>query len=272
MLSLDQLETYLIEHGAIDKHEVKYCICFYLPKLKQHIYINKQSGKNYSGLVIHPRYRSFRNIFIEAAGIDSHEELNHKSSYRKYPKRFHGGKQEIPYGIPFGFDTDIAFESFIIMLGNISPLYVGDEFTEVNKAESDGEFNDLPETEKESVINSRRGQGKFRKKLINLWSECSVTGCKNIPILKASHIKPWRDSNNTERLDEFNGFLLTPNLDTVFDGGLISFNDDGRIVISSFLDKDSQSKLGITGNEKLSYVKEEHKKYIKYHNKYIYQK
>lgn len=78
------------------------------------------------------------------------------------------------------------------------------------------DYNHLSETEKDSIIKARIGQGIFRQQLIQLWGGCSVTGFKNEKFLKASHIKPWRDSSNQERLDKYNGLLLVPNLDRSF--------------------------------------------------------
>jgi hypothetical protein len=107
---------------------------------------------------------------------------------------------------------------------------------------------DLSETEKDSIIKSRRGQGKFRKLLIEKWKGCSVTQFKEVSLLRASHIKPWSDSNNQERLDPYNGFLLTPNLDVCFDKYFITFNaNNGAIIISDRLKKMGiATKLSIT--------------------------
>ena len=68
-------------------------------------------------------------------------------------------------------------------------------------------------TEKEAIIKSRLGQGLFRQKLIDYWHGCSVTQCHTLCLLLASHIRPWRFSDNQQRLDVFNGLLLTPNLE-----------------------------------------------------------
>jgi len=271
VLDLNEIERLLIKHGGSDKHEVQYSICYFLPKLKQHIYINKQSGSNYSGLVIHPRYRLNRDNLLKVSGVHSHEELNHKSSYRKFPKRYNRGKDKIPYGIPFGFESEFAFDDFINALEITSPLYTREASEEIASAESDGEFKDLTETERDSVVKSRRGQGKFRDALVKLWAECSVTKCKNTSILKASHIKPWKDSDNNERLDVYNGLLLTPNLDALFDGGLISFKDSGEVILSSFLDGDTLNKLGVTGTEILTSLSNERKKYMQYHRDVVFQ-
>lgn len=120
----------------------------------------------------------------------------------------------------------------------------------------------LSETEKTILVNTRMGQGQFRSKLIQMWGGCAVTGYRNTQMLLASHIKPWRDSNNEERLDKFNGLLLLANLDKSFDIGFISFNDDGKVMISSHLE--DPSVLGL--KEDMSFnVSREHKSYLSYH-------
>lgn len=103
---------------------------------------------------------------------------------------------------------------------------------------------DIPETQREEVVLARVGQGNFRAGLINLWQGCSVSGCDFIPALRASHIKPWSVSSNDERLDVYNGLLLSPNLDILFDKGLISFKDDGGILISPRLPETARIALG----------------------------
>ena len=131
-------------------------------------------------------------------------------------------------------------------------------------------YETLQETTREAVIQSRIGQGQFRTSLIGYWHGCSVSGCSQFEILKASHIKPWRYSTNEERLDIFNGLLLLPNLDTCFDSGLISFEDDGKIIISSRLSKSTLSQLGLTSNLKLMRVEEKHKGYLRFHREKIF--
>ncbi|UTW12811.1 HNH endonuclease [Marinobacterium rhizophilum] len=86
------------------------------------------------------------------------------------------------------------------------------------------------ETEKVQLQKARLGQGAFRAKLEAKWSGCCVTGCKIREVLRASHIKPWKDCTNEERLDGDNGLLLVANLDALFDRGLISFSSDGALV------------------------------------------
>ena len=78
----------------------------------------------------------------------------------------------------------------------------------------------------------RLNQCKFRKELIQYWGGCSVTGFTDEKLLIASHIKPWRNATDKEQLNPFNGLLLIPQLDYLFDKGYISFSDSGKIILS----------------------------------------
>lgn len=123
----------------------------------------------------------------------------------------------------------------------------------------------LNSTEKEAVIKSRVGQGLFRQSLIEYWQGCSVTRCQNYQLLVASHIKPWRVCDNKERLDVFNGLLLTPNIDKLFDRGYISFSDEGKIIVSGFLSQNDREALGLNPSICLYSVDEKHLQYLRYH-------
>jgi hypothetical protein len=105
---------------------------------------------------------------------------------------------------------------------------------------------DLPETERESLIIARRGQGLFKDRVMRIETFCRVTKVANPVHLRASHCKPWRDSSNEERLNGENGLLLTPSVDHLFDRGFISFEDAGRLIISPVAHTDSLQRMGIT--------------------------
>ncbi|MDM5264569.1 HNH endonuclease signature motif containing protein [Sulfurovum sp. XTW-4] len=128
--------------------------------------------------------------------------------------------------------------------------------------------HDIPlSTESKNLVKCRIGQGNFRDSLINYWKGCAVTKFDKIELLIASHIKPWSESTNSERLDLFNGLLLTPNLDKLFDKGYISFDNSGNILISSELN--NYSLLGLK-KEMAIEIKEEHKKYLEFHRNEIF--
>ena len=110
----------------------------------------------------------------------------------------------------------------------------------------------IDETERQAVISARRGQGRFRQNLEEIEHTCRITGISDPRLLRASHIKPWRScTTNHERLDGFNGLLLTPHIDHLFDRGYISFDDDGQVLLSSKIDLRQLALLGIHANPPL---------------------
>lgn len=125
------------------------------------------------------------------------------------------------------------------------------------------DYNKPNLTERTGLVKSRVGQGWYRKQLLQKWeNKCAVTNCNLNEILIASHIVPWSESNDTERLDIGNGILLSPNLDALFDQHMISFNDNGSILINDNVPIDL---LGLRQSMKLRFVTEDMKKYLKMH-------
>jgi hypothetical protein len=125
----------------------------------------------------------------------------------------------------------------------------------------------LTDTEKEQLILARRGQGQFRKDLIAYWAKCCVSGCTLTSVLRASHIKPWSDSDNRERLDKFNGLLLSPNADALFEDGYISVADDGHLLTSLQLPEAAKKAL-LSGCGSKIQIEERHRPYLAYHREY----
>jgi putative restriction endonuclease len=115
-----------------------------------------------------------------------------------------------------------------------------------NRQQHDLENNDnLEPTTRTALVQSRRGQGKFRKLVADREHACRITAVQNPAHLIASHIKPWRESDNQERLSAGNGLMLTPSIDHLFDRGFISFEDSGDLIISPVADIESLEKMGI---------------------------
>ena len=119
-------------------------------------------------------------------------------------------------------------------------------------------------TERKGLVTSRVGQGFYRQELIKKFdNKCAVTGINVEEILIASHIIPWRHSNDEERLDVDNGILLSPLYDSLFDKNLISFKDNGEIIISEKVqDKELISLINFNAKIKIS---EGMKKYLNKH-------
>jgi len=132
------------------------------------------------------------------------------------------------------------------------------------------EIESLPETERQSVIKARVGQGLFRQQLLEMWEGCAVTDVRLPTVLRASHIKPWRFSSNSERLNPYNGLLLLPQYDQLFDKGLVSFDEGGELLRSPALDLIEPSKLGISFEDKLRSISDRHHVFLHYHREEVF--
>ena len=114
-------------------------------------------------------------------------------------------------------------------------------------------------------VRSSTWQSYFKNQLFKLWgSSCLVTGIKNENLLIGAHIKPWAKSSDEEKIDPYNGLLLSPNADKLFEIGLISFQDNGSMMISDKINLSELKKLGIENNVKIDF-KEKNLIYLKYH-------
>lgn len=125
----------------------------------------------------------------------------------------------------------------------------------------------LTATEREAIVRSRIGQGNFRDQLIQYWKGCSISTFHHFDLLIASHIKPWKDADNHERLDLYNGLLLLPNYDKLFDRGYISFDEKGRIIYSRYIDMEDRKLLGMDSHVHLLKIEDGHKHFLEYHRK-----
>ena len=125
--------------------------------------------------------------------------------------------------------------------------------------------------EREALVKIRVNQGEFRKGLLRRKSCCCLCGIENEELLIASHIKPWSKSTAEEKTDIYNGLLLCPNHDKLFDGGWITFDKDGKIIISKEISNYRYDKilLNIDENKKID-VYDENRNYIKYHRENIF--
>ena len=122
------------------------------------------------------------------------------------------------------------------------------------------------ETDQRRFINTRVGQGAYRKRIIHRWEyKCAVTGFDKLPILIASHILPWSQADDNERLDVHNGILLSPTYDALFDRKLITFENDGKIILSNQIEEKAFSKIGVTGKERISNFSSYNFNYLEQH-------
>jgi len=126
----------------------------------------------------------------------------------------------------------------------------------------------LPQTtEAERLVIQRVGQDLFRNALMDYWQgRCCVTGLAVPALLRASHIKPWaKCQNDDERLDVFNGLLLAPHIDALFDGGWISFSDQGGLLVAEALPYAARAHLGVSSEWMIRSLKPAHVPYLTFH-------
>lgn len=124
----------------------------------------------------------------------------------------------------------------------------------------------LTSTERLQLSAARIGQGQFRTALLALWKErCALTGCSLLTVLVASHIKPWAKSSNAERLDPYNGLLLSGSADRLFDQGLISFTDSGQMLVKHIITDEQLASIGLSRSQSLSQIKPAHQPYLAAH-------
>ena len=122
---------------------------------------------------------------------------------------------------------------------------------------------------KKAIINARVNQGIFRDLLLKRYNKCCLCGMENHTLLIASHIKPWAESEPKEKLDDDNGFLMCPNHDRIFDKGYITFDDDGKIMISDRLTENDRVLLNVDSRMHIE-LTESNKKYLQFHRKNIF--
>ena len=213
---------------------------------------------------IHPNH--FRQLVLETGGIsfddlnyDESQEITEKnSSYIKEQiTKYNNNSDDIPWFYSYIFVEDDAEDAFDEFFDEILPNF---------------KKTSLSDTEHLAEIQARRGQGKYRRLLMNYWeNKCAVTSCDIPETLRASHAMPWADCTNAnQRINKYNGFLLNANLDALFDKGLITFDDNGVIKISKTITKQNKNALGIADGMHLRKIDKNHLDFLHYHQENVW--
>jgi hypothetical protein len=122
------------------------------------------------------------------------------------------------------------------------------------------------------VGRARLGQGKYREALLEECIFCPITMINDERLLIASHIKPWAVSNDKEKVDPKNGFILSPLYDKLFDKGLISFTDDKRLIVSNWISPSNIKRMELENNKYYSKLPIDERRiaYLDYHRSYVF--
>jgi hypothetical protein len=115
-------------------------------------------------------------------------------------------------------------------------------------------------TDAERLVIQRIGQDIFRTALMDYWrARCPLTGITEPALLRASHIIPWADSTDEQRLNVHNGLLLSVLWDAAFDNGLVSFDDAGQPLASPGLSAAARQALSLDAAPPLQGLRGAHK-------------
>ncbi|WP_051953953.1 HNH endonuclease [Xenophilus azovorans] len=145
--------------------------------------------------------------------------------------------------LPTSPDYRARFDALLAGYGQSSAAALADDLADIARTAVEA-------TQREALIQARIGQGRFRAEVVELWGKgevCALTGIALPELLIASHIKPWRESSDLERLDPANGLLLATHADKLFDRHLLSFDlqhGDLRTVIAPIALSDA-ARLGL---------------------------
>jgi hypothetical protein len=127
-------------------------------------------------------------------------------------------------------------------------------------------------TEAERLVLQRIGQSLFRDALLDYWQgRCCLTGLDFPALLRASHIRPWVSCDTDEqRLDVFNGLLLAPHADALFDSGLMTFADSGDVLWSTAVKAEHLVALGLPATAAIRSLHPNHLTYLEYHRRHVW--
>ena len=128
---------------------------------------------------------------------------------------------------------------------------------------------DIPETEKRQLVNARVGQGLFKNNVRLNEHGCRVTGVTQLHHLRASHIKPWSASDNSEKLHGCNGLLLAPHVDHLFDRGFISFEGSGDLIVSVTMEPEVLKSWAIDVPRNVGPFNVDQRHLLEYHREHV---
>ena len=110
----------------------------------------------------------------------------------------------------------------------------------------------------------------FRRNLENIENACRVTGLLDRRHLRATHIKPWSACGDQEKLDGFNGLLLSPHVAHLFARGYISFADDGELLISRHLNPAVLKSWTVRPSMNVGKFQSQQRLYLEYHRREVF--
>ena len=124
----------------------------------------------------------------------------------------------------------------------------------------------------ETIRQARMGQGRYREKLLEQCRYCPFTMIADERLLIASHIKPWVASNDKEKVDPYNGYMLSPLYDKLFDRGFITLTSTKHVILSQFISPYTWRQIGLKDNSYIHTLVMDDKRmeYLKFHQQNVF--
>lgn len=124
---------------------------------------------------------------------------------------------------------------------------------------------------RQQLCMARHGQGVFRHNVEEIEQACRVTGVLDRRHLRAGHIKPWRCSDDREKLDGCNGLLFAPHVMHLFERGYISFADNGELLVSGRLNPSVLDAWGVSTALDAGPFRPEQQAYLASHREQVFE-
>lgn len=118
----------------------------------------------------------------------------------------------------------------------------------------------------------RDGQVKYREQLLEQCPFCPFTGIADDRLLIASHIKPWVAADEKEKVDPYNGYMLSPLYDKLFDRGFITFTENRHVILSSMIAPRTWKQIKLENDTFIQRLPMDDKRieYLKYHQNNVF--
>ena len=235
-----------------------------------------QAGINWSkeGWLVKAEFKELINQIKPKDHID---KLKHLLPLKYSPLQTNGNGLQSVYLAEISNDLADALLSLIGSeldgkMDSINPEIIQSEIEADISEKMIQERTDIGPTKILQLVEARRGQGIFKSNLRMNEVKCRVTGITDLNHLRASHIKPWKDSDDLEKISGSNGLLLAPHVDHLFDRGYISFADNGDILISKYLDPDVLNIWGISISQNVGKFSDKQKAFLEHHRSFVFEK
>lgn len=227
--------------------------------------LGKYSGKHYRDAkmyeIVDDRGNHYPSKVILAIAFER------ATGIKCMPCELHGGKNP-PNGAAYILKNILKGTSYKIVNKKDSSQF-SDLSSLIKVKDIEKGTENLEGDTKLTVIKARVHQSEFRRSLLREYGKCCICGIDKEELLTASHIKPWVDSNSKEKVNGYNGLLLCPNHDKLFDSGFISFDHRGKILISKSLSVKNQRLMNIQNDMQIE-LSDEMQGFMTYHRKHIY--